>query len=240
MSLFSRLRTLGILLCLCGTLIVLGKSLFFPGPLDRVPPAVQFPTDSPLPGWIPLPREPDPTLPNTARYQSTGAGPVIDLELQFIPDPTVHYVRNPLLELRFLPRGHLPLDAGMHFYLNSRGHVLANLRTDGMIDARVEPHDTAPRSGYAFWEARERLHLSTIVTPGGDSSMDTRRVARSTYVDQATSSRLGPWLIGRAIYPDRRCVLIHFSLPASSAEGRRVLETAWADWQRASPPLFPD
>jgi cyanosortase A-associated protein len=244
MSVFPNLRRWAVVLAIGGTLFVLGKTLLFPVPLDPLPVASEFPSASPLPDWQAVRSEPDPLIPNTVRFQSTHGNQAIDLEMQFIPDLPTHYIRNPLLALRFLPRGHLPLDAAMQFYVNSRSRVIANLQTDTPSEALVDAREPSPRSGYGIWAAKQRLHLSAVVTPAGATSMDTRRTFRSLYVDNVDLSRIGKWLLGRAKLPDRRCVLIHFSIPepppAGRGEGVRMLESAWARWQQAYRPNFPE
>lgn len=240
MSLFFKLRALGIMLSLGGTLFVLGNTLLTTAPLDPVPMPVRFPAESPVAGWIPLMGEPDPTLPNTSRYRLPRGDFDIDLEMQFIPDLSVHYIRNTLLELHFLPRGHLPLDAAMQFYVNGRSRIITNLHNGTPVETLVESRAASPHAGYGFWEANQRLHLSTVVTPGGNASMITKQVARSIYMEQATGSRIGQWLIGRAPFPDRRCVLIHLSIPNEDKNGRQLLEKAWAEWQNAFRPVFPN
>lgn len=244
MSVLTRIRVLAIHLTLAGTLVILGKTLLSPSPIEPTPVPVVFPTESLPAGWEMLVSEPDPTLPDTIRYRQPRPEGPLELELQFIADLPTHYIRNSLLEMRFLPRGHLPLDAARRFYVNSRGQVVPNLQGDAPSDAIVEARKTSPTSGYGFWVANERLHLSTIVTPAGDTSMETRRAFRSLYVDPVDLDRIGKWLLGRTRLPDRRCVLVHFSIPApapaAQEEGRRVLETAWAEWQRAFQPVFPE
>jgi cyanosortase A-associated protein len=242
MSVLVKLRLLGIILASAGTVTVLGRTLLMPVPIEPAPTAVKLPGESHPPVWEPMLSEPDPNFPNTTRFHYSRGEPAIELEMQFIPDLPVHYIRNSMLELRFLPRGHLPLDAGMRFYVNSRGRIIANLRTDPPSEELVDARETSPRSGYGIWTAGQRLHLSTIVTPAGDTAMATRRVARSLYVDHVSLSRVWQWLLGRAMLPDRRCVLVHFSIPApapaASGEGRRILEEAWSEWQRAFQPVF--
>ena len=236
------LRTLAILLMFGATATVLGRMLLAPSPIERPPLPVIFPSESPLPAWEAVPGEtPDPTMPNTRRYRRSQGDLAMELELQFIPNLPQHYVRNPLLALRFLPHGHLPLDASMRHYVNSRTMVITNLESDFPLQAMVESRETSPRSAYGIWSAGERLHLSTIITPDGDTAMTTRRVARSMYLDHLTTGRLWGWLLGRAAIPDRRCVLVHFSMPAPASAteaSRRPIEEAWADWQRAFQPVF--
>lgn len=242
MSFLVNLRLGAIILALAGTLTVLGRTALMPVPIEPAPAPVKFPAESPLPGWEAMGGEPDPNFPNTTRFHRLSGEPAIDLEMQFIPDLPVHYIRNSMLELRFLPRGHLPLDAGMRFYVNSRGRVIANLRTDPPSEELVDARATSSRSGYGIWTAAQRLHLSTVITPAGDTGMVTQRVFRSLYVDHVSMSRVGQWLLGRALLPDRRCVLVHLSIPApaptANEEGRRVLEDAWSEWQRAYQPAF--
>lgn len=243
MSVFAKIRGLAIGLTLAGTMVVLGKTMLAPSPIEPPAVPVTLPTGSLPAGWEMLVSEPDPTIPDTIRYRHPRPEGPIELELQFIADLPTHYIRNSRLELRFLPRGHLPLDAGRRYYVNSRGKVIPNLQGDAPSGAIVEARKTSPNSGYGFWVANERLHLSTIMTPAGDTSMETRRAFRSLYVDPVDLARIGNWLLGRTRLPDRRCVLVHFSIPepapAAQEEGRRVLETAWSEWQRAFQPVFP-
>ena len=242
MSILDSLRTLGIYGIFGVTLVVLGKTLLTRETIEPTPLPVEFPTAAPLAGWERLKEEADPTAPNTARYRHLSGPPGVDLEMQFIPDLPTHYIRNPLIDLRFLPRGHLPLDAKMHYYVDSRGKVLTNLVNGSPIDATVDSAKSSSLANYGIWAADQRLHLSTMITPAGESSMQMQQVARSLYVDHMSMSLIRQWLLGRAILPDRRCVLIHFSMPETSAnqgEGTRILEDAWAEWQRAFRPVFP-
>ena len=242
MNIFAPLRAFGILVSIGGTLAVLGKTLLVPVPIEPAPTPVKFPGKAPLPAWETLIDEPDPTRPNTTRYRHPHGEREIELEMQFIPNLPTHYVRNPLIDVRFLPRGHLPLDAGLHFYVNSRGKILTNRQSDTPIDARVDSRETSAHSGYGIWTADQHLHLSTIVTPAGDTSMATRWIARSLYVDHVNMRVVGQWLLGRTMLPDRRCVLVHFAIPATGPTGdqedTRVLDDAWSEWQRAFRPVF--
>ena len=238
------LRILAILVTFGTTVAALGRMWLAPSPIERPAVPVALPGASPLPSWEAVTAEPaDPTMPNTRRYRRSQSEPAMDLEIQFIPNLPEHYVRNPRLALRFLPHGHLPLDATMQHYVNSRAMVISNLDSNVPNWESVESRAASPRTAHGIWSAGERLHLSTILTPDGATAMATRRVARSMYLDHLTASRLGGWLLGRTTIPDRRCVLVHFSMaataPATEA-GRHQLEVAWADWQRVFQPVFPE
>ncbi len=234
-------RGIATLVMLGATVTVLCRILLVPSPIERPPIPVILPSESPLPGWDVTAIDPSPALPNTRRFHQSKRNPAIDLELQFIPNLPEHYVRNPRLALRFLPHGHLPLDAGMHYYVNSRTMVITNLDSNIPIRETVAARETSPRSAYGIWSAGERIHLSTIITADGDSSMATRRVARSMYLDHLTAGRLWGWLRGLTTIPDRRCVLVHFSSPTAASPpdaNRSRLEEAWSEWQRAFRPVF--
>ena len=239
MTMWNRVRSAILLVALVATLGVFGGMLLAPAPLDRTLPPVEFPAKPALPGWeAAAAGQPNLPAPNTARYRCQRENFTVELETQFIPDLPAHYVRDPLIEERFLPRGKLPLDAGMHFYVNSHGSVIANLHTDRPTTAQVDSRE----GGYGIWSAGERLHLSTIVMPAGDTAMTTRQVARSLYFDHLSIDRVAHWLFNKDVVPDRRCVLIHFSIPADAAapeQGRRVLEESWGEWRRVHFPVFP-
>jgi cyanosortase A-associated protein len=240
MNLWPRLRPLVLLIIFVATLDVASDLLLTRRPLERSLPAVDFPKEPP-PGWQVLSDPLGTVQPNLARYRLTHGSLAVDLELQFIANLQVHYVRNPLLELRFLPRGHLPLDAGMRFYVNSRRRVIANLHDDPPSEALVESHETAPGASYGLWVEKQRRHLSTIVTSAGDAAMTPRQVARSLYLDHLTAGRVFDWLRGRAVLPDRRCVLVHLSVPVGALppeEGQHALEEAWSDWRTHYSPVF--
>jgi cyanosortase A-associated protein len=234
-------RVLAILLAVLATVVALVRTLLASEPIERPLDPVALPSESPLPGWRAEPGETDdPTKPNTNLFRQTQGDPAIELELQFIPNLPEHYVRNPRIVLRFLPHGHLPLEASLRHYVNSRTMVIVNLDTDLPIRENVAPRETGPRSAHGLWSAGQRRHLSTIITADGDAAMATRRVARNMYLDHLSVARIGDWLLGRTALPDRRCVLVHFSIPAAAENADERLEAAWAEWQRAFQPAFPD
>ena len=237
-------RNLTLMVTFGATVGVLGKMWLVPTPIERPPVPVILPLDAQFPGWAAAGgKDADPTMPETKFYRRSTGGAAIDLEVQFIPNLPKHYVRNPKLALRFLPHGHLPLDAGLHHYVNSRSTVITNLDSNIPIQELVKSRETSPRSAHGVWSAGERNHLSTIITADGDASMSTRRVARSMYLDHLTAGRLWGWLLGRTALPDRRCVLVHFSMPApgiAREESHRLLEDAWAELQPVFHPVFPE
>lgn len=225
-------------IALVATGIVGGKMFLSDAPLEFPAPAVQFPDDPAMPGWKSIWEEPDPTHPDTHRYRRTTSEPPVSLEAQFIPDLMVHYVRNPEIELRFLPRGHLPLDSGMQFYVSGRAKVLANGHRGTINESHVEPGP----AGTGFWTTDEGLHLSTLVSASGDNAIAPQKVAHQMYIDHLTTGRVIRWLLARENLPDRRCVLIHLSVattqPATEAD-HRLLATAWEEWRAKNSPVFP-
>lgn len=236
MTLLMKARLVAVVSLSLAAIAICVRLIISPDP-QRPPSPVVFPTA--IAGWQTLDLPPDPALPNTQRYRRDP----LELELQFIPDLPVHYVYNPQLELRFLPRGHLPLDAALHFYLSGRDGIITNLRTDRPIDAVIEHRQLDASTAYGLWTANQRLHLSSVITPSGTAGIATRRVARHLYLDPLSPRVVGKWLLGQATLPDRRCVLVHLSLPMDAPgndTNRRALEQAWADWRAAYRPAFPE
>jgi|GEM_PF-6240839 len=219
---------------LLGTVFLGVKTLLATLPIDPVFAPVVFPRETSVAGWLAVIEEPDPVRPQTQRYRRTAGDATVSLEMQFIPDLPVHYVRNPQIELRFLPRAHLPLDAGMRYYVSPRAQVVPNQRSGQSRDLAV----VAGPEGSGFWTVDETAHLSTIVTPAGDTSIDPRTVAHSLYLDHLTAGRIARWLFTREPLPDRRCVLIHFST-ADGPAARATLEQSWTEWRAAHFPVFP-
>jgi len=203
-------------------------------PIDRALPTVEFPHEPAVAGWQAIVEDVVPIRPHTQRYRRTASEDGMGLELQFIPDLPVHYVRNPLLELRFLPRGHLPLDAGMQFYVSPRAKAVPNQRSGSARDTNV----IAGPDGTGFWVVDETAHLSTVIAPSGQGAIVPSELARRMYLDPVTIGRLAGWLFTSEPLPDRRCVLIHFSMPDGPG-ARAALEQAWNDWRAVYRPVFP-
>ncbi len=230
----SRVRFAVVIAALAGAWFVGAKLLLSTQPIDPVLPPVEFPREPAVAGWQAMIEEPDPIRPHTQRYRKTDGEQSVALEMQFIPDLPVHYVRNPQIELRFLPRAHLPLDAGMRHYVSPRTKVVPNERSGAAPDANV----TAGPAGTGWWTVGGSANLTTIVTPSGDALIVPSAVARSLYVNHVTFNRLARWLFAREAMPDRRCVLIHFSTP-DGPNARAILAQSWTEWRAAHFPVFP-
>ena len=236
---WNHVRTFLVAGAFMATLGVVARMLVTPGPLERPLPEVVFPETAPLTGWqMASVHRSSRTTATTATYRSSEAGFPVELEMQFIPSLPEHYVRDLQLEQRFVPRGNLPLDAALHFFVNSRGKVIPNRRTDRPNDAVVDTRD----GDFGIWEADQRLHLSTIITPDGHQAITPRGVVSRFYRQLFDVAQLSRWLFHRAVLPDHRSVLVHFSMPANAlrgAEARRTLEDSWSEWRQAALPVFP-
>lgn len=239
MSAWDRVRAGCILVLALAVAASVGTLLFHPALSEPEPPAPVFPAQMHAPGWRALaPEKPAYRAPATHRYRQERGAFEIELELQFISDLPIHYVGNPMLHERYLHRGELPLDAGLHFTVNSRGKIIPNFKTETPRLASVEFRD----GGVGFWNGEGRLHLSTVLAADGERAMTRPRIARDMYLDHLSIRRIWRWLGGGELLIDRRCVLIHCSLPEAAVtaeEGKRLLAAALEEWTAAHPIVFP-
>lgn len=236
----ERLRS-GVILLLTAAAVAAVVHILLSGPsLERTQPPIQCALGEDAAEWRRVEGEESRAVPGTLRYVRTGGR--TELELQAIPHLPLHYVYNPLLESRFLPRGHVPLDAGMHYYLSSRGRILGNVSGRAPLDAQIEIRERPAADFPGIWDADSRVHLSAIITPNGDAGIATQRVARSMYLEPLSVRRFWRGLLGKVAVPDTRCVLVHLSMPAGAttrAAAVRSLEKDWADLRRDYHPAFP-
>ena len=103
-------------------------------------------------------------------------------------------------------------------------------------------------NGIGYYQLRieeQQAYLTACINPRGGSTVTLDQFIHNRYTDDFTLNRILPWLLGKEVLKDNRCIWVQLSTPLNSVtatDAYQILESVWAAnysrWQTRFPPLF--
>ncbi|AFY50907.1 hypothetical protein Nos7524_5183 [Nostoc sp. PCC 7524] len=95
---------------------------------------------------------------------------------------------------------------------------------------------------YGLGLDKQNAYLSACINPRGGSTFTHAQYRHNRYSQDISFERLLPVLQGQEALIDKRCLLVHLSMPlqnSSPDNAYKVLEQAWFSWYQWWQPRFP-
>ncbi|NDJ19111.1 cyanoexosortase A system-associated protein [Myxacorys almedinensis] len=219
-------------IALGGSLLAIAKTFF---PSDSLPktPTFTFPTSVSIPGWQFL-------QSNEVAVQKRFSPALVSrLDEHTIAGRQYQYRRagNAItIEMRYLMRGIVDVPS------------ILQERTLTLNQPEWTPRDRASIGTYALYEQNRTPHISTCITPHGNTLVQDSEFRRYQTYPTVVIKRLLPWVLGQAPLRDTRCLWVDISIKhtvpapvptAASPLSTPELEEAWAEWVQSWQGRFP-
>ncbi|MEH2160640.1 MAG: cyanoexosortase A system-associated protein [Nostoc sp.] len=133
------------------------------------------------------------------------------------------------------------LDLQMRYSMNTRGEsnpfldqINANLAKDSKNNIKY----VKGIGYYLLYSDSKQAYLTACINPRGGSTVTSAQFMQNRYTYDLTWSRIVPWIFGKEVLRDNRCIWTQLSVPLNQVADSKVysiLESLWADnylsWQ---------
>ncbi len=145
-----------------------------------------------------------------------------------------------------LHKNNQQLEVQMHYVVNTKGEPISSVKSTKTRVKDIQKK-IVELDGIGYYELKNDgniAYLTACINPRGGSTVtrDQFNQNRSNY--DFTWSRVVPWVLGKEILKDNRCVWVQISTRLNEANDEsayRLLESVWAAnytaWQSQFPPL---
>jgi cyanosortase A-associated protein len=164
----------------------------------------------------------------------------LPVEKNDIPDPHRLSLEISNQEYEYLKNGQ-KIEVQLLYEVNSRGDLNPFLQKLSPQSRRDSEKNTKqiPRIGYyTVYSDAKKAYLTACINPRGMSTVNSFQFMHNRYSDDLTWNRLLPWILGKTVLRDDRCIWAQLSTPLNQGVATSVypmLESIWSDkyntWQ---------
>ena len=139
------------------------------------------------------------------------------------------------------------LELQMLYVVNTKGELDPLLIQPTEIEVKSSKQNIRKRDGIGYYELKtdgNLAYLNACINPRGGSTVTSAQFNHNRFKYDFTWSRILPWVLGKEVLKDNRCIWAQLSTPlhgATSYDAYQTLESVWADnyttWQSRFPAL---
>jgi cyanosortase A-associated protein len=140
----------------------------------------------------------------------------------------------------------ITLEIEMRYLVGTRGNLSKLSEEQTSIPAKLFDRGKIRQINnigfYILFSDRDRAYLSSCINSRGGSTVNMQQFSKNRYAYDLKSNLFVPWLLGKEILRDRRCLWTQMSIPKNSSNlntAEQILKTAWIDWYHWWQPRFP-
>ncbi|WP_373527907.1 cyanoexosortase A system-associated protein [Nostoc sp.] len=133
------------------------------------------------------------------------------------------------------------LELQMRYLMNTRGEpnpFLEQINTNLAKDNQKNIRYVKGTGYYLLYSDSKQAYLTACINPRGGSTVTSAQFMQNRYTYDLTWSRVLPWIFGKEILRDNRCIWTQLSVPLNEVADSKVypvLESFWtnnyATWQ---------
>ncbi len=133
------------------------------------------------------------------------------------------------------------LELQMRYLMNTRGEsnpFLEQINTNPAKDNQKNIRYVKGIGYYLLYSDAKQAYLTACINPRGGSTVNSAQFMQNRYTYDLTWSRILPWIFGKEILRDNRCIWTQLSVPLNEVADSKVypvLESFWtnnyATWQ---------
>ncbi len=140
------------------------------------------------------------------------------------------------------------LEIQMRYFVNTRGEPNPFLSQQTKIPVKDSQKNIKKLDGIGYYEMRieeQQAYLTACINPRGGSTVTSTQFIHNRYTNDFTLSRVLPWVLGKEVLKDDRCIWAQLSTPlngTTAMDAYQILESVWAanysTWQSQFPIAF--
>ena len=140
------------------------------------------------------------------------------------------------------------LEIQMRYFVNTRGEPNPFLSQQTKIPVKDSQKNIKKLDRIGYYEMRieeQQAYLTACINPRGGSTVTSIQFIHNRYTNDFTLSRVLPWVLGKEVLKDDRCIWAQLSTPlngTTAMDAYQILESVWAAnysaWQSQFPIAF--